>query len=180
MQPGPAHAFHTHTPHHTQTHTRAFATASPDFLLDPHQQLARTRFPRGILQVDEPVALLQTIKPDARPSSQLVLDQTFVLDFESVHRDVLSATVPSVSRCHPTWSTVMRCHLAVHQSQAGNATPTAYCRISFGEPQDGGTDEAHPQGSQSAHPQKEKATGHTDSTLVLRITKGERKRPLCK
>lgn len=45
----------------------------------------------GILQVDESVALLQSIEPDAGPSSKLVLDQSFVFDLEPVHREGASA-----------------------------------------------------------------------------------------
>lgn len=66
----------------------------------------------------------------------------------------------------------MRCHLAVHQSQAGNATPTAYCRISFGEPQDGGTDEAHPQGSQPT-PKKKKPPGTQTARLCCASQRGK-------
>lgn len=54
--------------------------ASQDDLLDLDQQLSSTWLPVRIVQVDEPVALLQSIKSDTSPRGQLVLDQPFVFD----------------------------------------------------------------------------------------------------
>lgn len=96
--------------------------ASLKLLLNLNQKFSSTRLSISVLQVNETVTLLHPIEPNASPSSQLVLDQSFVFDLEPGRR-IMSATKSLYARYPSTQNKNLKKKNATQFSWHVFATP---------------------------------------------------------